>query len=212
MHRLGLIYILFFCLFLQVKGGGFEGRIDLIKETVYDTSYYTYNIKGSLVRIDQFNQHKKLINSLLVNMETESVIALNPYRKLYKKINTASTKKASDCEDCVVIKTKNTKVINGYLCEQWRVRNRTKNSEIVYWVTTDGFRFFDKLMEIIRQNGNYADFYLQISDKAGYIPILAVERTLVRYEKMRLAVTEIEETNISDNLFQVPKEFQKFEY
>lgn len=211
MTRLGLVYIIFFCLLLPLKVVGFEGRIDVIKETVYDTSYYTYTIKGDLVRVDQFNQNKKLVNSLLVNMESKSVIALNPYRKLYKKIIPALSEQ-TEKDDCVVVKTKNTKVINGYICTQWRVRNRPKNSEIVYWVTSDGFKFFDKLMEIIRQNGNYADFYLQISDIAGYMPILAVERTLVRYEKMRLAVTEIEETHVSEHIFQVPKEFEKFEY
>ncbi len=211
MNRLGLVYILFFCLLLPLQVMGFEGRIDVIKETVYDTSYYTYSIKGNLVRVDQYNQNRKLVNSLLVNMDTKSVIALNPYRKLYKKI-VPSIPEQTEKDDCVIIKTKNTKVINGYICTQWRVRNRSKNSEIVYWVTTDGFKFFDKLMEIIRQNGNYADFYLQISDISGYIPILAIERTLVRYEKMRLAVTEIEETQVNEHIFQVPKEFEKFEY
>jgi hypothetical protein len=206
MRRMIQLFIFVYFSLSTVLASGFEGKIEVVKKSFYDSTFYSYMVKDNHIRIDEFNAKNELINSYIIDTKTNSVYALNCNKKIYKQIEPSEN--VINNKDFEIIKTENTKIINGYLCYQWRVRNREKNSEIAYWVTKDGFHFYNDMLRIINNIGNLSDFFIQIPDTKGYLPIMAVERTLVRYEKFRLQVKSIEPGTLSANVFSIPKDYK----
>ena len=194
-----------------LRAGSFEGTIKLVKKTFYDTSYFYYQVKDNKVRIDEYNRLNVLIGSLIIDLDEETVHALNNADKVYKQLEPDRRYDKNE-NHYSIIKTDNTKNINGYICQQWRVRNREKNSEIVYWVTRDGFYFFEAMIRIMNNFGNCSEFFQHIPGTTGVLPMLTVERNMVRYEKLRLVITDIHYTTLSENIFQIPADFKRFEY
>jgi len=183
----------------------------MVYKTVSDTSYYSYNVKDNLVRIDELDKNKKINKALIINLEDKSVIAINPSKKLFTALPRKKNITLSDDGGFDVIKTTNFRTINGYNCNQWRVRNRGLNTEVTYWVAEDKFTFFDELIRVLSTSDRSFSFFLQIPDNQGAMPMLSVERTLLRDEKNSLAVLQINETIVNSALFQVPKDYKTFE-
>lgn len=210
---LQILFLLFFVTFISATADPFEGTIKLVKHTYYDTFFYNFHVKGSLVRIDMFDKDSVLLSTLLVNLEERKVYAINSEKKLFKELptKTGDNYPKEDTDDFRILKTENTKIIDGYLCYQWRVRNKDKNSEVVYWVTRNGFYFYDDLVDILNSVDNISEFYKHITDSDGFLPILIVERTLVRYEKERLQVSNISHAHLNNSIFSIPSDYKKFE-
>src|SRR6056297_3527451 len=113
------ISLILFSMPLFLMGSGFEGKIKVVKKTYYDTSHYYYYVKDNKVRIDEYNQHDRLINSLIIDLSEERVFALNQDKKIYKELQPSHHNDGDSDDKYVIKKTNNTKRINGYLCYQW---------------------------------------------------------------------------------------------
>lgn len=200
------VVILSYCSFSQK----FEGKIFMAYRTIYDTTFYTYNVKDEFVRIDEFDKNKKMTKALIVNLKDKSIIAINPSKKLYTTLSTKKEPMTSDTPGFDVIRTTNYMTINGYKCNQWRVRNKEMNCEITYWVAVDKFAFFDDLLRLLNMNEKSLSYFLMIPQPPGAMPMLTVERTLMRDEKNSVAVLQVEEAKMNQSLFQVPKEYQNY--
>lgn len=188
-------------------GQEFEGSIAFVKKSYYDTTHLNYYIKKNRIRIDKYNrQGGKLIETLLVNLDKETVTALHPEKKLYRPLSVVPECQTSK-SDYEVKKTGNFRRINGHKCYQWRVRNEKLNTEIAYWVTKIQFDFYDDLLKLLQRTERTYRFYMQIPDKDGYFPMLTVERTLLRDERERLEVKNIARDKISESLFKIPEDF-----
>lgn len=206
-------------LFGQVKSQGtsagnqFEGSINLIKKTINDTTFYVYYIKGQKIRIDikeKSVNSNSIENYLLFDLENKSIVAISPTRKLYIPLQTGKYKKAED-KNFVIIKSNNKKVVTGYECYQWRVRNAEMNTEMTYWVASENFTFFEELLKLWNRTEKHAFFYLQIPEINGFFPIESVERTLLRDEKMKLLVTGIKKNKIDESLFKIPADYKSYD-
>lgn len=187
----------------------FEGQIDLVKHSVSDTAYLKYSIKGDQIRVDEFDKYKRLQRYFIVNVMDRSVLAVNPLKKMYTNISPKSITDLKNDKDFQVIKSDNYQMINGYKCFQWRVKNINQNTEISYWIAEDNFSFFSSLIKTWDNSDKAQDFYLLIPDVEGRMPMLMVERTLVRDEKNRIAVTNINKLKIDDSLFVIPKTYKQ---
>jgi hypothetical protein len=191
----------------------FEGSIQFIQQTLNDTLYYTYHVKERKVRVDI---HEKCIscegpqNSLLFDLDKKTITAISPSRKMFINLEVKPYRKIDESQ-FTIIKSENTKVINGYKCQQWRVRNKTQNTEITYWVANDGFQFFEEFLRLWNRTEKHAQFYLQIPDIIGFFPMLSEERTLLRDHKMKLAVTDIRKKPVEQNLFDIPKDYKSYD-
>jgi hypothetical protein len=188
---------------------GFEGSILLVRESFYDTSYYTYYVSDDNIRIDEFDANKNLLSIYLVNTKSSEVYIVNPAKKLYAKLK----KKTQNCfaeGKYSINKTINSKLINGVKCYQWRVRSKEKNTEIAYWVTQNDYTFFEKMVKVINQTENSWDFFCKIPQTEGFFPMMSVERNLVRDEKMRTSVTHIERKPLNSSIFQIPTNYKPF--
>ncbi|GAB4297412.1 MAG: hypothetical protein Kow0068_21630 [Marinilabiliales bacterium] len=192
----------------------FEGSIKFVQITMSDTNYYTYHIKGNKVRLDvheNCNACDNIENSMLFDLEKKTVIALNPSRKLYMNVPTKPYIEKEN-NQYQIIKSRNSKKIHGYKCYQWRVKNVNEKTEIAYWVANDNFMFFEDFLKLWNRSEKHALYYLQIPDTKGYFPMLSVERTILRDQKMKLEVVNIEKKQLPDSLFEIPENYQSYNH
>jgi hypothetical protein len=203
-------FIIFFIYFQKSAASDFEGNITLVKQTFYDTTYLTFTVKDKLVRIDEKNAKYQVMQSLIIDTEHKNITALSPSQKLYTTIQ-----KIKDVPNLqsgfVIIKTENFKYIEGYKCFLWRVRNSNLNLEISFWVFESNFGFFNDVIALLSQTEDYSRYCLyfnQIPDTRGFFPMLMVEKTLLRDEKMKVTVQHINRKKVDDKQFQIPGEYK----
>lgn len=191
----------------------FEGAIKFMQQSLSDTLYYTYHIKDNAVRLDIHEGCQGCSgsdNSILFDLAKNTVTAISPARKIYVNVPVKPYKKQGESE-FEIIKSKNNKVIAGYKCYQWRVKNKSQKTEISYWVAFDNFFFFDDFLKLWNRSEKHSVFFLQIPDIDGYFPMMSEERTLLREEKMKLSVVDIKKTKQEDNLFKIPDGYRNYD-
>lgn len=188
---------------------GFEGSITMIRQSVYDTTYYTYYVSKDRIRIEEKNNRKEVQRILLVNVAKEEVFIIDPIKKMYSKLRKLN-EPIPDNRQFVIRKSDNYKIINGVRCYQWRVKNQSKNSEVTYWVAQYDFDFFEKMVKILNNTERSWDFFSIIPNNQGFFPMLSIERTLLREEKTRTAVLKIEKHTLDSSIFKIPKGYVYF--
>ncbi|RPH32454.1 MAG: DUF4412 domain-containing protein [Bacteroidales bacterium] len=212
MIRRLIILSLIITLTLTVKASPnlykFEGSIKLKKETVYDTSYVIIQVRGNQVRLDEFDSKKNLVSIYIINLESEKVLALSPRQKLFYELSPSrAIQKPND--DIAILNAENRMVLDGHNCCQMRVKSIVRNTEVSIWVTEKDFDFFIAMNRVLRKVKPDIDIFSFFPDINGLFPMLIVERTLLRKEKMKVLVTSISEVMLSDNIFKVPPDYQK---
>lgn len=193
---------------------GFEGNITFVKQTYYDTSYFTYTVKDKMVRIDEKNSQNQIIQSLIIDLQNNKIVALSPSQRMYTYIQSSNKQWAAQ-KDVTYIKSDNFKYIDGHKCYLWRVRNVNTNTEVSLWVSESDFDFFDKVTEMLGGSEDYSRFCLyfnNIPNSRGYFPILTVEKTLLREEKSKIAVQHIDAKKVDSRLFSIPNNYKFLRY
>jgi hypothetical protein len=186
----------------------FEGVIHFQRYTTYDTSLLKYSIQNNKVRINKYDKDGQVIECLLVDVKKEKVFALDPQKALYRPLQLDDREEGSGNDKYKIIRRGNHKKINGVTCYQWRVRDRESNSEIAYWVTKKNFDFFHKLIDLLERTNKIYHFFAEIPGNKHMFPLLSVERTLLRDERQRLAVTEIIRKPMDKQLFTIPDSYR----
>ena len=185
----------------------FEGSIEMVQKSFYETSYFTYFVKNNKVRIDKFDRNHDITQSIIVNVKEKQVYILSPEEKLYVKLNLGQN--LSDIENkYTILKTGNSRLVNGYKCYQWRVKNIEKNTEVAYWVWQNNFYLFSDLVKLLIKADNTYRFFNEIPETYGFFPMLSVERTLLRREKLRTSVVNINPQKLDVNRFNIPQDFE----
>lgn len=193
---------------LTLAQKSFEGYIDFRKTDLTKSTYYKYSVKGDKVRVDEIDEDgKTIVATLLVDLNKKEMLALSHERNLYM----VREYKPYDSNDPEMkeIKSENNKMILGKKCEQWRVRNEAKKSDITYWVTPGNFKFFPQLLDVMGRKDNLATFYQHLGGIEGVFPMLAVEYDMVRNVKMKLEVVDIQEKEMAADLFELPKTYME---
>ena len=185
----------------------FEGSIKLIHESYYETSYYTYFVKDNNIRIDKFDCDHFLIQSLLINIKDEQIYILSPSEKLYTQLVLSKSENTNN-ENFTILQTENSRTVNGFKCYQWRVKNIEKNTEVAYWVIQNNFYFFEDLVKLLNRTDKTYDFFEKIPETQGFFPMMCVERTLLRREKLRISVVDINPQKIDKSKFNIPSDFE----
>jgi hypothetical protein len=212
-NKLIIPFLLIFLILQKSKADSFEGNLTITKETFYDTTFYYFSVQDNLIRIDQKNSQKQIIQSLIIDIKKEKITALSPNHKLYTLID-AKRKTQINKNDVVVIPTQNFKIINGYKCFLWRVRNESLNSEVSYWVYNSGYEFFHKAIQLLNGTEDYSNLYNFFSqiDNVNGLPILSVERTLLREEKVKITITHLSNRKVNPNIFHIPENYKYLRY
>lgn len=205
-HWLKISVLLILLPFRVFSLDSFEGKIKIVKESIYDTVQIEISIKGDIVRIDEINTQNIVFRSYLVNLPAEKVYVLSHNKKLYTEIMINPTPSKSSVE---FIKTQNSMEVNGILCYQWRVRDKSKNSEVTYWVASQDLGFMKSLVSIISRSESPLAILGLFPPVNGYFPLLSVDRTLLRKVKESVKVIDIKSAILPANLFIIPPDFRE---
>ncbi len=189
----------------------FEGEILFTKESTEDTTFYAYKIKGDKVRVEELDGKMQLINYMIVNISEKTILTLNPNRKLYADMPVHTWKAEKDTADFKIMITENYQIIKGYKCYQWRVQNKKENTEVCYWVSKEHFDFFPDFLKIINRAEKSSTYFLVVPQIQGFFPMMSVERSLLREQRMRLAVISIQKKILQASLFEIPAEYKLFQ-
>jgi len=202
-----------FCFLIFTSGAfaqGFQGSISFTKSNMMDVTEYVYHVKDNMVRIDErIEGNDKLVATLLVNLETEQMVALSHERNLYM---TRPKKLSEESASGLEVKAGDLKrSIKGRNCSQYRIKNKEADREVMYWVTEGEFAFLPKLLKILKRKDNFSTYYLNIPDLDGKFPMMAQENTLLREKKGFLQVDNMEEKILDVSMFDIPDDYQKVE-
>lgn len=185
----------------------FEGKIKIIKEGVYDTIKIEISVKNNIVRIDEINSRNTVLRSYLVNLSHEKIFALSIKEKLFTEIPLNSISNSGNSNE--LIKTQNSMSINGEICFQWRVKDKRKNSEVTYWVAQRNYNFMKALINILSRSQTPLGILGQFPQENGYLPMLSVDRTLLRKLKESTKIIDIKQQKLPDSMFIIPPDFQE---
>jgi hypothetical protein len=207
-----MIFNLFLLVNFQLFATDFEGALTFIKRTNSDTVNYTFSVRNKKVRIDEKNNRQQIIQSVLIDIPNKTVTALSPTMKLYTTVLLQNQKTSSIADkDTEIIKTHKFKIIDGHKCYQWRLRNHEMNSDITYWVSECNFNFFNDIVSILSRTSDYSRFcnlFDLLPDANGFFPIVTVERSLLRDQKMQVELTRINKTKPNEKIFKIPTDYK----
>ncbi|MBL4585913.1 MAG: DUF4412 domain-containing protein [Flavobacteriales bacterium] len=176
-----------------------------------DVTQYAYHVKNNMVRIDEVVEGSDdLVATLLVNLETEQMIALSHERNLYMKRPRKSGRTTAS-EGSVVVEGSLKRSIHGINCSQFRVKNKEANREVMYWVSEGDYAFFPKLLSILKRSDNFSTYYMSLPNLENKLPLMAQENTLLREKKGFLQIDKLEKKELADSLFEIPEGFEKVE-
>jgi len=198
-----VIYTLSFC------AQDFEGTIFVEKKGLNDTVNLAYNVKGKLIRVDEIDESGLVNESLIIDVENKRIVAVKPQKKLYRMLPSDNVISRRP-NDLVIKKSTNYKLINGFKCYQWRVKSVPLNTEVSYWIPEASFSFFSDMLLMLNSSERSLHFFMMLPLSDGFMPMLAVERTLLRKEKKRFRVTKVLPKSLQDSLFKVPNDYQVF--
>ncbi len=165
--------------------------------------------------IDIKNSFAQIIQSLIIDIEEENITALSPNHKLYTVLKKKRHPEDIDKAEYELIKTPNFKLINGYKCFLWHVRNKRFDSDITFWITEIKFDFLPKVVALLSRTNDYSElinYYIQIALDSTFFPILIIDRTLLQEEKSKMMVTNILTEPVSDKAFEIPGDYKLLRY
>jgi hypothetical protein len=202
---------IFFSFLLLVSAAAsaqsFEGVIEFTKMTSIDTSHYKYFVKGNNVRIDEIGSKGKVTGVMLVDLAAKKVTALNIDRKLYMDVDNKPAQITGKPE---INKKGGSKKVAGVDCKIWTVSNPTEKTEMTYAVAPGKYDFFVPMLKTLNRKDKAAMYFLQIPDNASGFPAEAIEKSGNEI-KTSLVTSKIEKKTVDASIFQVPKDFQKYQ-
>lgn len=187
----------------------FEGIIEFKNKSYYDETSYIYYITSDQVRIDELDDKGAISGTMLVNLKTKKVLALNHQRKLFMEIKSKASVK--NLENSKIFKTSDTKTVLGYKCTKWTVDNPDYKSKATYWVINDAnYFFFKQLLTALNRKDKVALYFMQIPENAGFFPILGEEKGYDGKLKTRLQTNKLTRKKVEASKFKIPTGYSEF--
>lgn len=181
----------------------FEGKLVIEQKDNGVTSTVNYYVKGQRVRLDMNSESGE--GSVIFDKAIKKMLMIMPSMKMYMELPFDSTWNYSSDEDSVTdfIKTGKTKMINGYECEEWTVKEEGKTSEA--WMTKQlGSIFFFGSSMGSKPKSKWEQEILG----SGYFPMFAVQKDSNGNQTNSFRVKSIEKKNLEDSFFTVPADYK----
>ena len=187
----------------------FEGTIGFTKKNHFDETNYIYYVTSSQVRIDELKKDGTISGTMLVDLKTKKVTAINHERKMH--MNIKSKPSIKDLSKCETFKTTEKKVILGKKCVKWTVTNKDMKTKAEYWVIENGsYFFFKSLLSALNRKDKEALFFMQIPENAGFFPIVGEVKGLDGKLKSKLETTKMTKKKIDSGKFKIPAGYKEF--
>lgn len=200
---------IFISIFTTLFAQDFEGIIEFRRINYYDTTNYTYHVSSNQVKIDEYNKDGKITGTMLINLETKQVLAVNHDRKLY--MNIESKPSIKDLSNSKIEKTQQTKKILGYNCVKWTVDNPDYKSKAEYWLIEEAnYSFFKRLLTALNRKDKIALYFMQFPGNEGFFSIIGEEKGYDGKLRARLESKKIIQKKISASTFNIPAGYTEF--
>jgi hypothetical protein len=187
----------------------FEGVIEFKRINYYDETNYVYYVSDTQVRIDELKDKGEVAGTMLVNLKTKEVFAVNHDRKMYMKIKSKPSVK--DLSRSEIFKTTEKRNILGFHCTKWTVSNPDFKSKAEYWVIDKGnFFFFKELLTALNRKDKIALYWMQIPENIGFFPILGEEKGFDKKLKTKMVTSKMTKKKIDASKFKIPAGYKKF--
>lgn len=188
----------------------FQGSVYFTRSNMMEVTKYAYHVKDNMVRIDEMVEGSdNLVATLLVNLETEDMIALSHERNLYMERPHKNNELKAEG---VVVKEGNLKrSIHDMNCTQYRIRNDKENRVMMFWVAEGEYSFFPRLLKVLKRKDPFATYYMAMDDIDNKLPLMAEEFTLLREKKGFMQVDKLERKELPVSMFEIPEGYEKVE-
>lgn len=208
-----ILLIVFFSgsIFCQtLKAQIFEGELIFMKETNKDTSFFSYKIKDNKVRFEEYTKNKPAENFILADLKTGNIFSVSPKMRIFTELPVNEWKAKNDDLILRTEKTGNYKTIQGIKCYQWRIQNKTENTEISFWISTQPFPFYADFQKMLNKPEKILQYYLDVPSIQGFLPYESVERSTMRELRMRYELISMEKKILQPSLFEIPQGYKVF--
>ena len=206
-----LLSIVITSIALVTSAQSFEGAIEFKKQTPTDTIQYIYYVKNDKIRLDEVgSKSKKVQGSFLLDLTNNTIVSLSHERKLY--IEQASSPAEPVQGKVEVNKTNTTKTILGEKCSEYVVKNNEQKTQVTYWLASGKYDFFLKMLKLMNRKDKPSVYFQQIKNTDGMFPFLSSQINLeTGKEEVKMEVTKVEKKSIPKSMFEIPKDYIKFQ-
>jgi hypothetical protein len=206
-----LLSIVITSIALVTSAQSFEGVIEFKKQTPTDTIQYIYYVKNDKIRLDEVgSKSKKVQGSFLLDLTNNTIVSLSHERKLY--IEQASSPAEPVQGKVEVNKTNTTKTILGEKCSEYVVKNNEQKTQVTYWLASGKYDFFLKMLKLMNRKDKPSVYFQQIKNTDGMFPFLSSQINLeTGKEEVKMEVTKVEKKSIPKSMFEIPKDYIKFQ-
>lgn len=191
---------------------GFEGYVKYKIESEGDVTHMKYFKKGENVRMEPEMDQMEMGGAML--FKDGKTYVLMPSQKMYMEFKMDSfssmmpeeeTKEEEMGEMKQPVKTGETKEILGYTTEKWIFEDEDYTSEV--WVAK-GLGDFVMMSTPMGQN-EMPEWYNDLSE-GGFFPMLVIAKNADGSIDGRMEVVEINEESLSQDMFEIPDGYSKF--
>ncbi|MCC6691631.1 MAG: DUF4412 domain-containing protein [Bacteroidia bacterium] len=209
-HKL-IIVLLAVAGFASVSFAQFEGTIEFKKKSATDTTKYIYYVKGNKIRIDEIgSQSKKIEGTFLIDLAAGTMMSLSHDRKLYMDQKPGAPVAVGGKPE--IKNTKTSKSLQGINCKEIIVSNVEEKTTIKYYIGGSKYDFFVKMLRLLNRKDKQSSYFLLLGKEAGDgFPYLSIQTDETGKEVGRLEVDKIEKKAIDTEMFDIPKDYHKFE-
>jgi hypothetical protein len=197
---------------LNILAQSFTGTIDFKYYSLRDTTLNTYWVKEPKIKLDQYAKRSNTIEgSFVFDLKEKNIKFVNPKRKVWgdQKSEVPPVVRGK----CEVSKGAKNKMVNGYKCNEYIVKNEEENTVITYYITTDKYDFFAPMMEMWNRKDKQSIYFLKIKGlPKGSMPVLSEEKTLSDGKYLsKLEITKLNKGGVEDVNISIPAEYKKFD-
>lgn len=186
----------------------FEGVFEFTKKTGATEVSYKYFVKPDKVRIEDYGTDGTLQGVMLVDLKTAKVIGLSPDRKLWMDMPNNRKRKEPNIK---VEKTGKSKDIAGFSCVEWKVTCAEEDRIITYWMAKDNFNFFLPMLKALNRADKLSLYFLKLSGIDGMFPMMGEEKKSDGTLITTLKVASVKKQELQATLFEVPKDYAKYD-
>ena len=213
-HSLSLSMLVCGVLGTAYAAGSFEGVVHFTMKHDGQARVFDYALKGDKIRVDLGGDTGRM-GSLIVDQHTNKRMVLVPEQRMVMDLpplESLPIEKSAAASKFTLTRTGKTETILGYRCEQWVGQNDEGDTEI--WAATGLGSFIGTGSGGGHGMGGSAEAtpsWVKEMREQGAFPLRVVTKNREGQERDRVEATSIEKKALSEDLFAVPADYQRFD-
>ncbi|MBA5875627.1 MAG: DUF4412 domain-containing protein [Nitrospira sp. CR1.2] len=191
--------------------GEFEGIIVLKETSGGETVQQQWWLKGHALRFEEVGPDVGK-GAMIFDAKKQALYSLHHDEKIYLEISTATTSQPQPFDDIAITKTGQHEKVAGYLCEVYRMKDRSDGSTGEFCMAKGiGSAALFGMTSAQAGGASLWPGWMRDLFKDGGFPIKGVDRDGRGREEARWEAVKIESQPLADRLFVPPSDYQKQE-